>query len=91
MKKHYFGLSNGFPFEAFQSTEVVERDPAKNICNLLAKSNRRLITFGIDGYIWKLVCTDPHRWCLERADKNLAWGLARIFEFLSNITGKAIS
>jgi hypothetical protein len=73
-----------------QTAISLKQFTAKNIYNFLAKRNRRLITFGVDGCIWKLVCTDPHRWCLERADENSAWGLARIFEFLSNITGKAI-
>jgi hypothetical protein len=56
----------------------------RNIYNLLSRRERKLITRRADGFIWKLVCNDPHRWCLEHAEQSLGWGLARISQFLSS-------
>lgn len=69
-----FENQTAIPFEDFT---------ARNIDNLLSRRERKCITRRADGFIWKLVCRDPHRWCLEHAEQSLGWGLDHIFEFLS--------
>jgi hypothetical protein len=47
---------------------------ARNMYNLLSRRKSRCITRRADGFIWKLVCRDPHRWCLEHAEQCLGLG-----------------
>jgi hypothetical protein len=70
---------------SFESQTAIsfEDFSAKNVYNLLSRRERKRITRRSDGFIWKLVCHDPHRWYLENAE-SLGWFLARMPQFLLN-------